>query len=109
MVMKTGYRVIGTITNIKGICRFGHKVGQEFELSTRNSGGQLCGYLQHVAFPWILMLERGGTWFDGKRGEFPEDECPEIECPDIEDAVRIKLRRGSLWREGKGNTPGKGR
>jgi len=86
MAEQFGYKVTATITNKKGVCRFGHKVGEKFEVSGRNTGG-LCGYLYHSVFPFILILQCGGIWHEGK------EELPELECPDIANAVRIKLRR----------------
>ncbi len=86
MAEEFGYKVIGTITNKKGQCAFGHKVGQKFEVSGRNTGG-LCGYLYHNAFPFIIMLQCGGKWPEEK------GELPEFECPDMANAIRIKLRR----------------
>jgi len=86
MAEEFGYKVTGTITNKKGVCRFGHKVGDKFELSGRNTGG-LCGYLYHNVFPFIIMLQCGGNWPEEK------GELLEIECPDIANAIRIKLRR----------------
>jgi len=86
MTEEFGYKVTGTITNKKGVCGFGHKVGEKFELSGRNTGG-LCGYLYHNVFPFIIMLQCGGKWPEEK------GELPEFECPDIANAVRIKLRR----------------
>ena len=85
MAEEFGYKVIGTITNKKGQCAFGHKVGQKFEVSGRNTGG-LCGYLYHNAFPFIIMLQCGGKWPEEK-GELA------LECPDMANAVRIKLHR----------------
>ena len=86
MVEEFGSEVTGTITQIKGKCFFGHKVGDEFELSIHSPGG-LCGLFYHNVFPYILMLQYGGKWPEEKGG------LPEFECPDIGNAVRLKLRR----------------
>ena len=91
MAKEYGYKVTGTITNKKGICRFGHKVGQKFEVSARDTGG-LCGYLYHTVFPFILMMQYGGR-FAELHGWKEKGELLEFECPDIENAVRIKLSR----------------
>lgn len=86
MAKDFGYKVMGTITSKRGLCRFGHEVGQTFELSGRQTGG-ICGYLYHTIFPFILVIQCGGVWHEG------EEELPEFECPDVAAGVRIKLRR----------------
>jgi len=80
-----GSRVIGIITKTKGECAVGHKVGDKFELHGRSSDG-LCGYFYHNIFPYIIMLQCGGTW-PGKDG------LPEFDCPDVANAVTIRLQR----------------
>ena len=85
MAEQFGFRVTGTITQAKGECAVGHKVGDKFELHGRSSGG-LCGYFYHSIFPYIVMLQCGGAWPD-------EKGLPELDCPDKANAVTIKLRR----------------
>ena len=85
MAENFGCRVIGSITGTKGNCAMGHKVGDRFELHGRTSDG-LCGYFYHSIFPYIIMLQCGGTW-PGEGG------LPEFDCPDAANAVTIKLER----------------
>lgn len=86
---KLGYRIIGTIKNVKGQCSAGHKIGDKIEISGYDSGG-LCGFFYHDIFPYIIMLQFGGG--------FPSDwdgnpHIVELECIDKNNAVTIKLRR----------------
>lgn len=86
---KIGYKVIGTIKSVKGFCNAGHNEGDQIELSGHETGG-LCGFFYHDIFPYIIMLQFGGS--------FPEtwDSDPdvvELECMDRFNAVKIELRR----------------
>ncbi len=86
-MVKEQYKVTGKIIAVKGNCDFGHKVGQEFELSGYSPNG-LCGYFYNMLFPYIIMLEFGG--------KFPEawgGEVMRFDCIDVDNAVRIELRR----------------
>ena len=87
MTEQFGFKVIGTITRTKGECAVGHKLGDRFELHGRSSGG-LCGYFYYNVFPYIIMLQCGGSWPD-------EKGLPEFDCPDKDNAVTIKLERES--------------
>lgn len=87
--LKIGYRVVGTIKNVKGFCNASHKKGDKIELSGHNTGG-LCGFFYHDIFPYIIMLQFGGS--------FPKEwvvdpDVVELECMDRMNAVRIELRR----------------
>jgi len=54
-----GRKIVGIITDARGVCAAGHKVGDQFELSGYTSDG-LCGYFYHDIFPYVVMLEFGG-------------------------------------------------
>ncbi len=56
-----GYKVIGTVTAVKGNCSWGHKVGDKMELSVQNTGG-LCGSFYHDIFDAIAVLQHGGQY-----------------------------------------------
>ena len=89
MTNHPGYNVIGTIKKVKGTCVAGHKVGDRLELHGRSSGG-LCGYFYHDIFPYIIMLQYGGSF----PSEWVDDpDVVEFECMDRENAVTIELRR----------------
>lgn len=86
---KLGYRIIGTIKSVKGVCSAGHKPGDRIELSGYDSGG-LCGFFYHDIFPYIIMLQFGGA--------FPPDwggdpDIVELGCVDKINAVTIELKR----------------
>lgn len=38
-----GYKVIATVKSVKGVCEAGHKTGDSFEVSCRNTAG-MCGF-----------------------------------------------------------------
>jgi uncharacterized repeat protein (TIGR04076 family) len=84
-----GFKVIGTIKEVKGFCTAGHKVGDTMELSGHQTGG-LCGFFYHDIFPYIIMLQFGGS--------FPKEWTPDqdtlvLECMDRMKAVKIELKR----------------
>ena len=87
MVKQVGYRVIGTIKQVKRECSFGHKVGDKIELSAYSPGG-LCGFFYHDIYPYIVMLQFGGKFPDEWGGEVLE-----FDCMDKYNAVTIELRR----------------
>jgi uncharacterized repeat protein (TIGR04076 family) len=86
---KHGYKVIGTIKSVKGHCNAGHKVGDKFEISGRNSAS-LCGWFYYGIFPNVVMLQTGGDpWGDDVRVE----KGILARCPDIDNEVTIELKR----------------
>lgn len=87
-IPKVGYRVLGTIKGVKGLCHAGHKAGDEIELDAHQAGG-LCGFLYHQAFPYIIMLQFGG----GFPPEWGNPDVVELDCMDKANAVTIELRR----------------
>ena len=53
---RVGYRIVGTIKEIRGECGAGHKTGDQFELSAYEADG-LCGFFIHdclLPFPCYL-------------------------------------------------------
>ncbi len=58
---RVGYKVIGTVKEIKGSCSAGHSVGDQVELSMHKTGG-LCGALYNSIFPYVVMLQMGGSF-----------------------------------------------
>ncbi|MDY6892112.1 MAG: TIGR04076 family protein [Chloroflexota bacterium] len=85
---RLGYQVVGTIKAIKGYCSAGHNVGDQIELSSHSSGG-LCGFFYHDLFPYIVMLQFGGS--------FPPDwgdpDVLELDCMDKYNLATIELKR----------------
>ncbi len=81
-----GFRVIGRVISVQGVCSAGHKEGDAFELSFHNTAG-LCGGFYHDIFPAITMLQFGGEYPWGER------DVVEVECPDRYNLVKLELRR----------------
>ena len=82
-----GFKIIGTIKDVKGTCNHGHKVGETMEIDGHDTAG-LCGFFYHRIFPNIMILQFGGS--------YPWGEDPDVmslECPDSANAVTIELKR----------------
>ena len=86
---KIGYKIVGTIKEVKGVCTAGHKKGDKIEISGYDSG-ELCGFFYHDIFPYIIMLQFGGG-FPAVWGGEPD--VVELECLDKINAVKIELTR----------------
>ncbi|MFQ5381323.1 MAG: TIGR04076 family protein [Dehalococcoidia bacterium] len=84
--IQIGHKVIGTVTEVKGTCSWGHKVGDRFELSGHDTAG-LCGFFYHDIFPNVVMLQTGGSWPWG------DADTVEAECPDRYNCVKMELKR----------------
>jgi len=83
---KIGFKVVGTITGVKGTCNAGHVVGETFEISCHNPAG-LCGFFYHDMFPTLSTFQFGGAmpWWQG--------DTIEVQCPDSANLVTLKLTR----------------
>jgi uncharacterized repeat protein (TIGR04076 family) len=81
-----GYKVMATVTGIKGKCNVDHRVGENFEISIHNAGG-LCGLFYHNIFPSLQTFQFGGClpWWQG--------DTIQLQCPDSHNLVTIKLER----------------
>jgi uncharacterized repeat protein (TIGR04076 family) len=81
-----GYKVVATVTGVKGKCNADHKVGESFEISMHNSGN-LCGSFYHNIFPGLQTFQFGGSmpWWQG--------DSIQLQCPDSRNLVTIKLER----------------
>ena len=84
-----GYKIIGTIKSVKGHCNAGHKAGDTMELSGHNTGG-LCGFFYHDIFPYIMMLQFGGSF---PKQWTADQDVVELECMDRFNVVKIELKR----------------
>ncbi len=89
MAEQLGYRVVGTIKAVKGTCSAGHKVGDKLELSGHNTAG-LCGFFYHDIYPYLIMLQFGGS-FPAEWGG--DQDVVELDCMDKWNLVTIELRR----------------
>ncbi|MBI4496451.1 MAG: TIGR04076 family protein [Chloroflexi bacterium] len=83
---KVGNRVRCTITGIKGNCGWGHKVGDQFEVSTHDTAG-MCGIFFHDIYPRIAVLQFGGAYPWGDK------DILRVECPDRFNCVQAELKR----------------
>ena len=88
MSEQIGYRIVGTVTSLKGTCSAGHKVGDKFELSCHSSGG-LCGFLYHDIFPAIQMLQFGGSY----PADWGNPDVIQVECMDKYNLLKMELCR----------------
>jgi uncharacterized repeat protein (TIGR04076 family) len=81
-----GYRLVATVTEVKGKCSAGHQVGESFEISCHNTAG-LCGLFYHNIFPALQTFQFGGRmpWWQG--------DTIQLRCPDIQNQVTIRLER----------------
>lgn len=88
MADRIGHRVIGIVKSVKGTCSVGHKAGDQLELSC-HSPGNICGFLYHDIFPYLVMLQFGGG--------FPEDwggpDVVTVDCMDKWNTLTIELKR----------------
>jgi uncharacterized repeat protein (TIGR04076 family) len=80
-----GTKLMAEVAGLKGSCNAGHKVGDRFEVSCYNAGG-LCGYLYTTAFPFLNVMQFGGSYPWGA------DEM-EIPCPDGYNQLTLKVWR----------------
>jgi len=85
---RLGYRVVGTVKSVKGTCSAGHKEGDKLELSAHNTAG-LCGFLYHDVYPYLLMLQFGGSF----PAEWGDQDVITLECMDKWNLVTIELKR----------------
>jgi uncharacterized repeat protein (TIGR04076 family) len=81
-----GFKVVATVTNIKGHCNAGHQSGDSFEVSCYRSNG-LCGFFYHSIFADLQTFQFGGNlpWWEG--------DTIELQCPDSYNQVTIKFER----------------
>jgi uncharacterized repeat protein (TIGR04076 family) len=83
---KIGYKIVATITSVKGKCDAGHSLGESFELSCHNPSN-LCGFFYHDIFPNLCTFQFGGSlpWWEGN--------SIELQCPDSYNLVTLRLEK----------------
>jgi uncharacterized repeat protein (TIGR04076 family) len=74
-----------TITKINGLCPYGHKVGESFQVTNCNNNG-LCGALYNQLHPSILTLH---YW--GRLPWEKDDGCIKAMCPEMK--VQVEVQR----------------
>ena len=80
-------KVIANVISQKGTCAAGHKVGDEFVIGEEIPAG-VCSWAFHTLFPFVEVLQFGGS--------FPWESDPDratVACPDPENPVVFELRR----------------
>jgi len=87
-------RLIGKIVKVKGECSAGHRVGEEFDLTLFSEDAakahrapDVCVFLYDAIFPYLAVLQFGGT--------FPWEKDKDkflASCPDNNKVV-IEIRR----------------
>jgi len=78
-----GCKVTCTVKEVKGECTVSHKVGDTFEIDG-HTPGSLCGALYYAIYPWLRILEHGGTLYGAT--------VLLKDCPDRANAVTVELR-----------------
>lgn len=93
-------RLIAKITGIKGYCRAGHRVGEEFDVSLYEEGEwfseerrgrkapPMCSHLYHALFPYLTVLQ-----YDGNLPWLKDKDIFYMNCPDPENCVSVEVRR----------------
>jgi uncharacterized repeat protein (TIGR04076 family) len=85
------YELEAEVVEIRGIgrCPLGIKVGDKFEID--DEGSDLCGWAYHTMFPFLTVLQYGGS--------FPWEPYSDqslICCPDPHNTVVFKITRKEL-------------
>ncbi len=85
---RIGYKVVATVTGVKGSCSAGHAEGDSFKISCHNPAG-LCGWFYHDIFPNLETFQFGGAlpWWEG--------DVISLQCPDPHNRVTITLERSA--------------
>ena len=93
-------KLIARIVDIKGYCRAGHKVGEEFDVSLYEGGEwrseerksartpNMCCHLYYALFPYIAVLQ-----YDGELPWLKDKDVFSMNCPDPENCVKVEIRR----------------
>ena len=91
-----GHKVTGKIVKTKGVCHWGHKESDEFEVNIHNSGG-LCGTFYNAIYAYIAMLQMGAQfpkeWLVSNGGQMLDADTMLITCLDSNSPVTIQLHR----------------
>ena len=83
---KKNFKIMATVTDIKGNCNAGHKKGDTFEISCYKSVG-LCGFFYHNIFTTLSTYEYGGKY------PWWRSEIPELKCPDPYNQISLKIEK----------------
>ncbi len=81
-----GHKVMATVKSVKGNCSWGHEAGDTFSINCHDTAG-LCGFFYHDIYPYIAMLQFGGSYPWGN------PDVVTVECIDHTNLVTLELRR----------------
>ena len=82
------YDVEVKVKSVKGMCDFGHKVGDVIRFDGKTIKGDVCYSALMVLLPYIQSMRYGA--------EFPwaeDKDAIEIACPDPETQVVFEIKR----------------
>ncbi|MDI6690636.1 MAG: TIGR04076 family protein [Candidatus Bathyarchaeota archaeon] len=86
-------RLVGKVVKVQGECIAGHHVGEEFDFTLFSEKReihktpQVCGFLYHSLFPYLVTLQFGGSFpWEKDKNKFIAG------CPDNYKVV-VKIRR----------------
>lgn len=84
----TKYKVTAEIVNIleEGKCPAGHQIGDKFDYP--EGMGVLCPAAYHTIFPYLRVMESGGSY-----PFFEEPNAHSVCCPDYLRPVVFKISR----------------
>ena len=81
------YELIASVISQKGHCTLNHKVGDEFRIGDKTPGG-MCPWAFYALFPFISVLQFGGSF----PWEKDQDKTT-VACPDPANPVVFELKR----------------
>lgn len=81
------YELTAKVISQKGHCALNHKVGDEFHIGDKTPAG-MCPWAFYALFPFISVLQFGGSFF----WEDDRDKTA-VACPDPANPVIFELRR----------------
>jgi uncharacterized repeat protein (TIGR04076 family) len=82
-----GNKIVATVKSVKGTCSWGHEAGDIFEVDCHDAAG-LCGFLYHDVFPYLVMLQFGGSF----PAEWGDQDTVTCRCMDRA-KVTVELHR----------------
>ena len=85
--MAERYEVVAKVVSQKGTCGAGHKVGDEWAISSKTPEG-ICFSAFNALFPDIRVLMFGGSLPWGT-----DPDVTTVACPDAANPVVFELRR----------------
>ena len=82
------YKVSAEIVGIleEGKCPAGHQIGEKFEYP--EDRGKICAAAFHSIYPYIRVMESGGSF-----AYFDEPNAHSVCCPDYKRPVVFKISR----------------